>query len=217
MCWLTLPTWGMTRGGELFALPTPALPTNASASSSLPTPKAGDGERGRDLPRLRPDKSGRELATTVGMLPTPTVMDMGRGKTPEEWEAWKVDQRAKHANGNGHGESLEQAALTMLPTPTTQDASNTAGPSQFNRNTPPLNAVVVMLPTPRAQNAENRNQHIWKRPAGQPQNLENALAWLGDATSRPSDAGSPSPDQPLPPPFSDATTDPDSIPRSLNG
>lgn len=36
----------------------------------------------------------------------------------------------------------------------------------------------ALLPTPRAQNGEERNQNIWARPAGQPQNLENALALL---------------------------------------
>lgn len=45
------------------------------------------------------------------LLPTPTVMDMGGGRTPEEWEAWKQAMKAKHANGNGHGRSLEQELL----------------------------------------------------------------------------------------------------------
>ena len=30
----------------------------------------------------------------------------------------------------------------MFPTPTVQDAENDAGPSQFTRNTPPLNTAV---------------------------------------------------------------------------
>lgn len=40
---------------------------------ALPTPKAGDGERGRDKARARPDTKGRELATVVRdqMLPAP--------------------------------------------------------------------------------------------------------------------------------------------------
>jgi DNA (cytosine-5)-methyltransferase 1 len=33
-----------------------------------------------------------------------------------------------------------------------------------------------LLPTPRSQHGEDRNNHIWERPADQPQNLENALA-----------------------------------------
>jgi hypothetical protein len=51
------------------------------------------------------------------LLPTPAVMDMGSNYTPEEWQAWKDKQRAAHNNGNGHGASLTQEALTMLPTP----------------------------------------------------------------------------------------------------
>ncbi len=49
------------------------FPRAAGAPSSLPTPKAGDGERGRDKARARPDAKGRELATVVRdqMLPTP--------------------------------------------------------------------------------------------------------------------------------------------------
>lgn len=38
----------------------------------LPTPKASDGERGRDKARARPDEKGRELATVLrDSLPTP--------------------------------------------------------------------------------------------------------------------------------------------------
>lgn len=43
------------------------------------------------------------------LLPTPTVVDMGWGKTPHAWESWREKQRAKHLNGNGHGQSLFQA------------------------------------------------------------------------------------------------------------
>lgn len=43
------------------------------------------------------------------LLPTPTVVDMGWGRSESEWEAWRAEQRAKHRNGNGHGQSLFQA------------------------------------------------------------------------------------------------------------
>ena len=55
------------------------------------------------------------------LLPTPTVVDMGGNKTPEEWDAWTDEQRAKHANGNGHGPSLNIEALKLMPTPNTMD------------------------------------------------------------------------------------------------
>ena len=85
----TLPASGSMRSGELYARPMLERPTSATGSSSLPTPKAGDGERGRDLPRLRPDVSGRELATTVGFLatlPTPISRDHKEQTLGWTWE-----------------------------------------------------------------------------------------------------------------------------------
>ena len=55
------------------------------------------------------------------LLPTPTVVDMGGNKTPDEWEAWTDEQRAKHSNGNGHGASLNIEAVKLMPTPNTMD------------------------------------------------------------------------------------------------
>ena len=87
------------------------------------------------------------------VLPTPVVNDMGRGKTVEWWDAWIVEQREKHRNGNGHGKSLSIEVRRLLPTPTAQDGANNAGPSQWNRNSDPLNVVAAKLggetmPTP---------------------------------------------------------------------
>jgi hypothetical protein len=39
-------------------------------------------------------------------------------------------------------EASAMAMRVMLPTPTVQDASNNGGPSQYSRNSLPLNAVV---------------------------------------------------------------------------
>jgi hypothetical protein len=75
------------------------------------------------------------------------------------------------------GDNL-RTAVSLLPTPTVQDSANTGRPSQFDRNTPPLNTRVLMLPTPRAQNGTDRNSQIYARLADQPQNLENSLAKL---------------------------------------
>jgi len=41
---------------------------------------------------------------------------------------------------------------------TTQDGANNGGPSQFKRNTLPLNAEVMLLPTPRSQDANGYQQ-----------------------------------------------------------
>ena len=55
------------------------------------------------------------------LLPTPTVVDMGWGRTPESWESWRGEQRAKHGNGNGHGQSLYQALGCPEPAEATRE------------------------------------------------------------------------------------------------
>ena len=37
--------------------------------------------------------------------------------------------------------------VILWPTPTKQDGENNAGPSQYNRNTLPLNTIVTLYPT----------------------------------------------------------------------
>ncbi len=46
--------------------------------------------------------------STTPIFPTPTVVDMGWGRTANEWNTWLQAQKAKHNNGNGHGRSLYQ-------------------------------------------------------------------------------------------------------------
>lgn len=98
-----------------------------AANALLPTPHAGLGERGRD--GVYPNPRGQQdlqhtIATDVLLLPTPTVVDMGSNKTPTEWTEWTESMRSRHGNGNGHGASLTQEALAMLPTPTAQDSAS---------------------------------------------------------------------------------------------
>lgn len=80
----------------------------------LPTPKAGDGERGRDLPRLRPDEASRELATAVGpLLPTPRAQN-GEERNANIWER-PLDQP----------QNLENALARIgASTPPPSDAGN---------------------------------------------------------------------------------------------
>jgi hypothetical protein len=82
------------------------------AISLLPTPMA---DNSRGLPQT--GTSYQSLPNVaLSLLPTPTVVDMGNNKTPDEWEAWKDTQKAKHRNGNGHGASLTQEAISLLST-----------------------------------------------------------------------------------------------------
>lgn len=67
-------------------------------------------------------------------------------------------QAAKHSSTPDTGSNTPMGANLwdlphVLPTPTTQDGKNTAGPSQYERNTKPLNVEAVMLGTPRTSAA----------------------------------------------------------------
>ena len=119
---LTLPQWGGLRDGELCEHPTPALATSVLDCSSLPTPSANDTTGAEDQAQRKIRGAGgpmlRDLPT---LLPTPAVNDMGRGKTPEDWDAWTAKMQAAHGNGNGHGKSLEIEAQRLLPTPRAQN------------------------------------------------------------------------------------------------
>lgn len=57
----------------------------------------------------------------LDLLPTPAVNDMGAAYTPETWDQWTAKMRAKHGNGNGHGDSLNIEAQRLLPTPSSQE------------------------------------------------------------------------------------------------
>ena len=114
----TLPKSGMTQRGSLYGLPTSALLTDASASSSLlPTPTSRD-HKGRNQ---RNDASC--LPGALDLLPTPAVNDMGEGKTVEWWEDWIEAQKQKHGNGNGNGRSLAIEA-SRLGGPTSQPSDD---------------------------------------------------------------------------------------------
>ena len=117
---LTLPKSGGLQNGELTERPMLAHPTGVSDCSSLPTPTGQDGANVAGPSQF--NRNSLPLNAFVMLLPTPAVMDMGSNYTPEQWQAWKDKQKASHNNGNGHGASLTQEALTMLPTPRAQDS-----------------------------------------------------------------------------------------------
>ena len=198
----TCPAWGMTRAGELFELPTPALPTDAPASSSslLPTPVA---DHSRGLPQPGTDFQSLPNAV-ISLLPTPAVNDMGAGKTPQEWDAWTARMQARHGNGNGHGASLSIEALRLLPTPRATDGTK-GGPNQRG------SSGDLMLPSAVQQFYRSASGRIHLKP----QYLRYAS---GATTPPPFTDGNASSDDPRPtPPNPDATDDPDCLPFSSSG
>ena len=79
---------------------------------------------------------GVKVSRALVNLTTPTVSDLYTGNLSSK----------QHSEGSLHSVSLAQIVNRpdLLPTPTTQDGKNNGGPSQFNRNTKPLNTQVLV-------------------------------------------------------------------------
>lgn len=108
------------------------------------------------------DTGGRSGApdSSLTLLPTPAVNDMGEGKTVEHWDKWTAKMKAAHGNGNGHGKSLAIEALRLLPTPRSSDGEK-GGPNQRgSKGHPALPAAVVhLLPTPTTANSHGNEEN----------------------------------------------------------
>ena len=73
----------MTVNGRAYRRQLWVPATDGIGGGVLPTPKAGDGERGQDKARARPDTKARELATVLrDSLPTPTTNDSKNASLP---------------------------------------------------------------------------------------------------------------------------------------
>ena len=105
--------------------------------------------------------------TESGLLPTPAsqepqwknipIVDKNGNKPSHP------NQRFYHQETGRLVQKGLQQVIEMFPTPTTQDSKNDGGPSQFDRNTIPLNAHVKIWPT---TSATPRGAHTGER-AGQ--------------------------------------------------
>lgn len=137
----TWPTSGMTQNGQVFELPMQVHHTTDSEFSSSPilrTPAASEAERGHQ-PEDKSRARGGQVTLSGQMMtyfPTPNTMDHLPARTPE--------QKAANKGKGGYANVRETVVNDLLPTVTTQDGKNTAGPSQFDRNTKPLNVEAVI-------------------------------------------------------------------------
>lgn len=114
------------------------------------------------------------------LLPTPSVAHLRNHDEPvEDYLGCRqdfLDGKTKGMPGASLGVAVR---MEMLPTPTTQDGKNTAGASQFERNTLPLNAEVTLLPTVQVDDAKNTGHNQERRTtlASEVWLAENTLNW----------------------------------------
>jgi len=162
----------MTRGLELFELPPLVPPTSGTDGSVLlptPTESQPGGTPERFLERKNSTDGGnRTRATDLRMameqlegrklLPTPNAGVFNDSETPESWQARKDRQN------NYAGTPLPVAIKRLLPTPTVQDGENNGGPSQWERNSFPLNVVAVQVGENMLQPSDTGNKSSEEQP-----------------------------------------------------
>lgn len=167
----TWPRSGMTLNGKAYPQRPLVRPTSDGESSSWPTPNAMDGDRPTETPAewaerqrqkkaANPKLGGLHKPLTVAvqeraMWPTPTTPNGGR--TIPKGATYGRNGLTAYKDGKKYQVDLAHV-VKMWPTPTVQDASNDGGPSQFERNSVPLNAAVKMWTTPTADDTGHRKE-----------------------------------------------------------
>jgi hypothetical protein len=133
-----------------------------SRAAMWPTPTSLSFDASHQPGNNRNQNKTMDLASK--MWPTPDAFVSNDGESPETFEARRAKVKAEHNNGNGMGTPLAMACK-MWSTPTAQDAANTAGPSQFDRNSQPLNVQASLLAPTTAKAGPTGSQRAVLNPA----------------------------------------------------
>jgi hypothetical protein len=219
----TWPSSGTTRSGVAFELPTPALPTAGTASSSsraLPTPTAMDSEASGGSSTVDVTLTDAVVRTELGtrenprhLLPTPMTSEArgigvhGQGsqdlrttiallKTPlSNLGQNGGSQHPDKRKAGGHGPTLADEVEHLLPTPTTQPTTGNGHARDLRSET------MSLLPTPAAHDSGNSPEnHLRKKPGRSVVTslqvlVDHDLIATGGRIVPPSTAGSESPDE----------------------
>jgi hypothetical protein len=157
----TFPRSGMTRSGTLFRLQPLVRPTAEIESGLWRTPSASEpGVKAERLTSREPGGQARHYDKETGrlaqiglsqqvqlrqMYPTPSASQMPCEGTVrlarKAWQAGRCTLEEANAIAGRDVRDKQGKVPAMYPTPTVQDASNNGGPSQYERNSLPLNAV----------------------------------------------------------------------------
>lgn len=133
---LTWKHWPMPSREPICALRASTLRTSASACSGWPTPVANDDNKSWDAHLAMKRRMGGGRATVTSLQ----VMTKGLAGWPSP--------TARNGTGASETETRQGApdlqTVAGWATPTVQDSANNAGPSQFRRNSLPLNCEATL-------------------------------------------------------------------------
>ena len=144
VCSMTWKASATPRGRSLYLLRVSGRSTGGTGCGSsdaglMQTPTVEDATRAGSVEWAERWDAGETPPTTHQRLRT-QVLRQGMWPTPH---ASCSTGLGEHGTG---GQNLQTAVDRMWPTPTVQDGTNTAGASQFDRNTPPLYSAVADKP-----------------------------------------------------------------------
>ena len=137
------PTSGMTRNGKLWLLPMPAHLISVTDGSVWPTPSASDTANRQPPKNVRVRDSGmlevdNEFGSQVRLAQTVRYYE-----TKRMWHTSIANDAVKSGDVEPKRENGLSGQVRYWSTPTAQDGKNDAPPSQWNRNSDPLNVQVA--------------------------------------------------------------------------
>jgi hypothetical protein len=162
------------RENELLRTPS-AIEGEGGAISEKQSRERGRMLQVRDQMAQLAAENGLKVPDSIAesLMPSPRATDY-KGGGANEATAYGWEERG-WAGPNLAEDVARLYVQSMLPTPTTQDGKNNAGPSQFERNTKPLNVEATLLGTPRTSAAHTPTPK--QVQAGAPkQRLEDQVA-----------------------------------------
>lgn len=142
-----LPKWGSMRSGDIFALVTSVRHTSGSDGSAWPTAQATKGTYDFNWKATDGRTKPNKLGWAIRHWSTPAANEPALERRAKHGQHIQTQNgTVRRVNPDGTQSNLGLNAQVNWATPTQQDGENTAGPSQFNRNSQPLNVQAVSAP-----------------------------------------------------------------------
>ncbi len=166
-----LPKQGMTHGGLLYRQQKRALTMAAIGGGVLPegslgwawpTPTRSDDHTGNL-------KSSQQKPGSMHSVTLPQIAEK-MWRTPDTGSGGTSGRLARGEKARPSGAAItmrleDQVRGLAWPTPAAQDGKNDAGPSQFNRNSDPLNVAAAKWQTPQAGDYRGASPGIFRAVA----------------------------------------------------